>query len=124
MRINNLLIHRATVKVPGQQTGEDAYGRPIYSKPSVKEIKCRLDQLQIRTSVDAEGRDVIYSYLLFVGPDERLDMDTRVLNVLDENGVSVVFGEFSVVNIHPVYARRTLHHYELQLVRSDGSYGE
>jgi len=122
MRINHTLIHRATIRVPGEQTGKDAYGRPIYSSPTTREIKCRLDQLQVRTSIDAQGQDVIYSYILYVGPDEELNPNLKVLNVVDEQGISVIFGEFSILNIYPVYGRRNLHHYELQLSRGDGSY--
>lgn len=123
MRLENLLVHRATLLMPGQESGKDAYNRPIFSEPTTKQVKCRLDQLRVRTSTDAEGEDVILSYILFLGPDENIDTDMSIYNVIDKQGNVVVDGTFHVENIHPVYGRRLLHHYEINLSRGDVNYG-
>lgn len=121
MRIESILIHRATVVVPGEETGKDAYGRPIFSLPTTRLIKCRLDHLQQRMSVDEEGRDVLWSYVLFTGPKETFDFNMQITNVIDKEGNVVVDGTFSIEQIFPSYQLSRLHHYELSLSRGDGS---
>ncbi|MEH7114503.1 hypothetical protein V7124_19380 [Neobacillus niacini] len=122
MRIKNLLIHRATLLIPGQQIGTDPYGRPTYGPPSTKSIECRMDRQQVRVSVDEEGRDVITSFVLFIGPDEKIDQNMRIYNVIDEKGNTVVFGTFDIEEIFPAYGRRNLHHYEVNVSRGDVAY--
>jgi hypothetical protein len=122
MRIKNLLIHRATLLIPGEQTGEDSYGRPIFSNPTTKAVACRLDQLTTRVITDEEGKDITVSYVLFLGPNDKVDTNTQVTNVIDKDGNVVADGTFSVVNINAVYSMRNLHHYELQLSRGDVNY--
>ncbi|WP_306010539.1 hypothetical protein [Bacillus sp. MMSF_3328] len=122
MRIKRLLIHRATLLIPGQQNGEDDYGRPIFSEPSEKVVACRLDQLTTRVIQDENGKDITLSYVLILGPDDRVTTDTQVTNVIDKDGFVVAEGTFNVSDIHAVYSLRKLHHYELQLSRGDVNY--
>ncbi|PFP29406.1 hypothetical protein COJ96_10910 [Bacillus sp. AFS073361] len=121
MRISHLLIHCATVVVPGGQSGKDAYGRPIYSEPTTREIKCRLDQLRQSTSTDDEGKDVLWSYILFAGPEDSFDMNMQIREVVDKEGNVVAKGTYSIEQIFPVYQLSRLHHYELHLSRGDGA---
>src|SRR4051812_34714031 len=122
MRIKNLLIHRATLLIPGEQTGEDDYGRPVFSEPTPMNVDCRLDQLTTRVITDEEGKDITVSYVLFLGPDDKVDTNTQVTNVIDKDGNSVADGTFTISDIHAVYSMRRLHHFELQLSRGDVNY--
>lgn len=122
MRIRNLLIHRATLLIPGQEIGRDAYNRPIFSEPTTKVIRCRLDQMSLTTYTDENGRDVVLSYVLFTGPENRIDSDMQIMDVVDEKNEVVVDGTFTIESIHPAYGRRNLHHYEVQLSRGDVNY--
>lgn len=122
MRIRNLLIHRATLLIPGLENGTDEYNRPIYTEPTTRQIKCRLDQLRTRASTDEEGTDFIMSYFLYVGPDEKIDIGMKIFNVIDTTGNVVADGTFTIENVHASYGMRKLHHYELQLSRGDLSY--
>lgn len=124
MRLKNLLIHRATLLIPGSESGRDSYNRPIYSPPTTRQIKCRLDQLRVRTSTDEEGRDIILSYVLYVGPDENIDINMQIYNVIDLKGNVVADGTFTIENVHAAYRLRSLHHYELNLSRGDVAYTE
>lgn len=121
MRIDPILIHLATILIPGEQIGKDPYGRPIYADPQTKQIKCRLDQLHQRTSRDEEGKDVLWSYVLFVGPNENFDTNMKISNVVDKKGNIVANGTFYIEQIFPAYQQSRLHHYELSLSRGDGS---
>jgi hypothetical protein len=122
MRIKTLLIHRATLLVPGTENGTDDYGRPIYTDPTTREIRCRLDQLRVRTSTDEEGTDVVLDYVLYIAPDEKIVMGMSILNVIDEDGNVVADGTFTIQTIIPIYSRRKLHHYEVGLSRGDVNY--
>ncbi|MGE7191763.1 putative minor capsid protein [Lysinibacillus fusiformis] len=124
MRINKLLIHHATLVIPGgEEVGKDAYNRPILSKPTTKQIKCRLDEIRQRTSTDEEGTDVVLSYTLYASPLEKIDIGMKITNVLDENDRVVADGTFNVEDVHPAYNRTSLHHYEIALSRGDVNYG-
>lgn len=122
MRIKTLLIHRATLLVPGYENGYDEYNRPIMTEPTTRQIKCRLDQMRLRTSVDEEGTDVMLDYVLYIAPDEKIEMGMRIYNVIDEDGNVVADGTFTIQTIIPIYGRRKLHHYEVGVLRGDVNY--
>lgn len=124
MRLKNLLVHRATLLIPGSENGTDEYNRPIFSEPTTRQIQCRMDQMRVTTSTDEQGRDVIMSYVLFVGPDENLDPNMKIYNVIDQAGKVVAEGTFSIENIFAAYRLRSLHHYEVNLSRADVAYDQ
>ncbi|MFP5116159.1 putative minor capsid protein [Bacillaceae bacterium C204] len=122
MRIKTLLNHRATLLVPGYENGYDEYNRPITTDPTTRQIRCRLDQMRVRTSTDELGTDVILDYVLYLPPDEKIEMGMKIFNVIDEDGNVVADGTFAIQTIIPIYSRKKLHHYEVGVLRGDVNY--
>lgn len=112
-----LLIHRCTLIHPGQKTGEDEYGQDIISDVIDSNIICRVDQIRERPSRSETGTDYILTNVLFLPVEAVVSPDMRIQNIFDKSGNSVLTGEFTVLNINPIYDREELHHYEVSLQR-------
>jgi hypothetical protein len=115
-----MLIHRCTLHIPGQQTGEDDYGQPTYSDPeNIENVLCRADQVKKFISRDTNGENYITQYVLFTGPGQELNNSMTVKDLKDRDGNVVLFGSFSLQDAQPIYGRARLHHYEAVLKGSE-----
>lgn len=120
MSFRKMLIHRCTLHIPGQQTGEDDYGQPTYSDPvDIKDVPCRVDQVHKTVSVDPNGQNYITQYVLFTGTGQELNNAMTVKDLKDKDGNVVLSGSFSLQDAQPIYGRARLHHYEAVLKGSD-----
>lgn len=112
-----LLIHRCTLIHPGQIIGEDDYGQDIVSDVTDKNIACRVDQIRERSSTSDTGTDFILTNVVHLPGEVVVTPDMRIVDIYDDKGIPVLIGSFTVLNIHPIYDREKLHHYEVALQR-------
>jgi len=117
MRFKSLLIHRCSLLTVGGVSGEDDYGRPIQTTIETINVPCRVDAVRERVVSGATGNDFILNNTLILGAKIPVHLDTKVLEIKDSQGNSVLEGSFSVENINPFYDTRKLHHYEISLQR-------
>lgn len=115
MSFKSLLVHRCTLLIQEEGALEDDYGRPISGTIEHMNIPCRVDQARERVAYDDTGSDFILSNILFLGPAHAVDLNTKIVNIVDLDGEPVLIGSFSVKNRNPVYGRRRLHHHEITL---------
>lgn len=115
MRFDRNLIHRCTLVNPGQVIGKDPYGRDIVQDVPIPDVHCRIDQIKRRVSIDSYGVDIIVENILFLGPSQQLMDLTKVKDINDQKGNTILSGTFTVENINPVHGRLSLHHYEVTL---------
>lgn len=112
-----LLIHTCTLIIPGQKIGEDDYGQDIYSDEIKNKMPCRADEIRERPSTSATGTDFILTNMLFLPKEAEISPDVQIQDIIDKENNPVLIGTFGVMNIHPVYDRARLHHYEVSLQR-------
>lgn len=117
MRFKTLLIHRCSLLTAGEAIGEDDYGRPIQTMIETINVPCRVDQVRERIVSGATGDDFILNNTLILGSKIPVYLDTKVLEIKDLQGNSVLEGSFSIENINPFYDSKKLHHYEISLQR-------
>lgn len=117
LRFRTLLIHRCSLLIQGQVTGQDDYGRDIVSTIPVKDVPCRFDQIRQRSVADETGTDLIYEHVLYFDSDNGINLTTEISDITDKQGNPVLQGSFSVMNILPMYDRSKLHHYEVVVRR-------
>jgi hypothetical protein len=120
MSFRKMLIHRCTLHITGEKTGDDDYGHPIYSNPEdIKDVPCRVDQVHKTVSVDPNGQNYITQYVLFTGSGQELNNSMTVTNLKDKDGNTVLSGSFSLQDAQPIYGRARLHHYEAVMKGSE-----
>jgi hypothetical protein len=117
MRFKTLLIHRCTLLIEGEVTGTDPYGRDIIGTVEKNDVPCRADQIRTRSMTDDTGTDFILDYVLYVGAEQTVTLNTKVQNITDKQGNPVLQGSFSALSVNPIYDRNKLHHYEITLLR-------
>lgn len=118
MRIKSLLVHRCdTIFQSEESTETDPYGRPIFSEIKAYDVICRLDSVQERIVPDDTGNDILITHMMTFSPENEPLTNMRIENIRDKHGFIVLRGTFRVVSINPVYGRRVLHHYEVDLTK-------
>lgn len=115
MSLRRFLIHRCTLIVPDQKTGEDEYGRPQYGDKEIEDVPCRADEVRHYISRDENGADFLKENVLFLMPKTKLLNNMKVEGVKDKGGHDVMFGTYKMKEITPVYNSARLHHYEVTL---------
>jgi hypothetical protein len=117
MRFEMNLIHRCTLVRPGQKTGVDPYGRPLYEEVLKPDIPCRVDQLQHEVARDEFGLEYTTEYILFLSPYHVLNESMRARDIKDRDGRIILPGIFLFQKTNPVFDRKGLHHYEVLLAK-------
>lgn len=112
-----LLVHRCTLIIQGKVTGRDPYGRDIIGESKEEDVSCRFDQIRIAISTDQYGNDFITRNMFFFDSDIDINMNTKIENVKDSKGNTVLEGSFSITDILPIYRGSDLHHYEVEVQR-------
>lgn len=115
MSLRRLLIHRCTLVIPDQQTGEDEYGRPEYGDKGIEDVPCRADEVRHYISRDKNGADFLKENVLFLMSKNKLTNDMKVKDIKDKEGHDVMSGAYKLNEITPVYNSARLHHYEVTL---------
>ncbi|MFD1423423.1 hypothetical protein ACFQ4J_06660 [Laceyella tengchongensis] len=123
MRFEMNLIHRCTLVRPGQKTGIDSYGRPIYEEMLKPDVPCRVDQFQHEVARDEFGLEYAVESVLFLSPFHILNESMKVRDIKDQEGRIILPGLFLCHKIMPVFDRKGLHHYEVLLVKEGGQDG-
>jgi len=115
MKFSTWLIHRCTIVHQNQKVGEDDYGQDIYENTIVENVPCRFDQLKTSRSPGETGTDYITSYVLFLDAETNISLDMKFQNIKDKEGNTVIPGEFIATEVFPMYGKRKLHHFEVNL---------
>lgn len=115
MKFSTWLIHRCTVIHQNQKVGEDDYGQDIYENTEVENVPCRFDQLKSSRSSGETGTDYITSYVLFLDAETNISLDMKFQNIKDKEGNTVIPGEFIATEVFPMYGKKKLHHFEVNL---------
>jgi hypothetical protein len=116
MRFCTLLIHRCSLHTR-RRTGQDPYGRDITGSIETMNVPCRFDNVRARAVTDVKCTDFIYENIMYLDSREEIDLTSTLHNIIDEKGVLILEGSFSIVNILPIYNRSKLHHYEVAVKR-------
>lgn len=119
MSFSGMLVHRCDLVQQGTVIGTDDYGRDIYGESIVPGVKCRADQLRMRSSTDERGLDFILENVIFFSADTPIKEDMTISNVVGIDGNPVLTGLFRIESINTVYSRVRLHHYEVTIQRND-----
>lgn len=115
MSYKRLMIHTCTIVTQGVEVGRDAYNQPIFGESETQNVKCRMDRITKRRSVDDGGVEYIEKHMLYLLKNAPIDDTSKIKSFQDIDGNDIFPGIWRVDLLIPQYAGKRFHHYECEM---------
>lgn len=112
-----LLIHSCTLVKKGVIVGKDENGRNQYEDQEITNVPCRLDTIRKKIEKTDKSIDTVEKNILFMLPSGDVAAAVQVKNIRMRKTPNdiVLAGVFSIPEKNPIYGRKSIHHYEIEL---------
>ncbi|MDA1742236.1 hypothetical protein PDK44_25220 [Bacillus cereus] len=110
-----MLIHRCTLIKKGVLVGKDEYNRNKYEDKEIPDVPCFFDTIRKKVVKTDKSVDTIEQNILFTLPTTDVAEAKQVKDVKTLDDITILSGVFDIPEKEPVYGRKKLHHYELEL---------
>ncbi|KIQ88495.1 hypothetical protein RW25_07170 [Bacillus sp. L_1B0_8] len=112
-----LLIHSCTLVKKGVIVGKDENGRNQHEDQEITDVPCRLDTIRKKIEKTDKSIDTVEKNILFMLPSGDVAAAVQVKNIRMRKTPNdiVLSGVFSIPEKNPIYGRKSIHHYEIEL---------